>query len=228
MSTAQPTFDDVWRMFQETNLLIKELFVSQNDTDRKFQDTERLLNEKFQETAEVIKEVNKQIGDLGNRLGDFVEWTVRPAAVRLFQERGIEVHEVHQNVTAQRDDDGIQVDLLVINNDDAIAIECKSSLSVDDVDEHTERLGKLKKLLPKYADLRVLGAVAAMVLPDDVAKYAYRLKTKGHPLCYNHFFSCVGWVAVLLATQLYEERNTCHDLSVMSIRILMPPATRSP
>jgi len=29
MSTAQPTLDDVWRLFQ--------------DTDRKFQDTERLL-----------------------------------------------------------------------------------------------------------------------------------------------------------------------------------------
>jgi hypothetical protein len=155
------------RRFQETDRRFQE-------TDRRFQETDRFLKEKFQETADKIKEVSESIGDLGNRLGDFVEWTVRPAAVRLFRGRSIEVHEVHQNITAQRGGEGIQVDLLVVNDSEVVAIECKSQLSVDDVNEHTERLGKLKRLLPKYADTRVLGAVAAMVLPDAVAKYAYR------------------------------------------------------
>jgi len=94
--------------------------------------------------------------------------------VRLFQGRGIEVHEVHRNISAQRGDDGIQVDLLVVNDTDAVAIECKSHLSVDDVNEHLDRLAKLKRLLPTYTHKRVLGAVAAMVIPDDVGKYAYR------------------------------------------------------
>lgn len=53
-------------------------------------------------------------------------------------------------------------------------MECKSSLSTDNVDEHLARLAKLRRLLPRYAKARVLGAVAAMVLPDDVARYAYR------------------------------------------------------
>jgi hypothetical protein len=42
-----------------------------------------------------------------------------------------------------------------------------------DVDEHLARLSKLKQLLPKYAAIRVMGAVAAMVIPDQVARYAY-------------------------------------------------------
>jgi hypothetical protein len=99
---------------------------------------------------------------------------VRPAAVRLFRERGIEVHEVHQNVSAQRGDEGIEVDLLVVNDTEIVAIECKSKLTLEDIKEHLERLGKLKRLLPKYADSRVLGAIAAMVAPGDAAKYAYR------------------------------------------------------
>jgi hypothetical protein len=45
---------------------------------------------------------------------------------------------------------------------------------VDDVNEHLVRLGKLKELLPSYADKRVLGAVTGMVIPDYVATYAYR------------------------------------------------------
>lgn len=53
---------------------------------------------------------------------------------------------------------------------DIIAVECKSSLSNDDVDEHLARLGKLRRLLPRYAEARIMGAVAAMVLPDDVAR----------------------------------------------------------
>jgi len=178
MSTAQPTFDDVWRMFQETGRQFQELREQSKETDRRFQETERLLKEKFQETANEImkvnKELNKRIGDLGNRLGGFIEEMVRPAAVRLFRDRGIEVHEVHRDITAERGGEAIQIDLLVVNDTDTVAIECKSHLSLDDVNEHLERMEKLKRLLPKYAGSRVLGAVAAMVIPDNVAKYAYR------------------------------------------------------
>jgi hypothetical protein len=28
--------------------------------------------------------------------------------------------------------------------------------------------------MPRYADVRAMGAVAAMVVPEDVARYAYR------------------------------------------------------
>ena len=120
------------------------------------------------------KEVNLQLGKLGNRLGDFIEEAVRPSAVRLFRERGIDVHEVHQKIDAQRGNEGVEVDLLVVNDTDVIAIECKSNLSVDDVKDHLERLSKIKRMLPTYADKRIMGAVAAMVIPDAVALYAYR------------------------------------------------------
>lgn len=42
------------------------------------------------------------------------------------------------------------------------------------MDEHLERLGKFKELLPRYQLLTVLGAVAAMIVPDYVASYTYR------------------------------------------------------
>ncbi|HRX71712.1 MAG TPA: DUF3782 domain-containing protein [Candidatus Competibacteraceae bacterium] len=168
------TYEDILQLF-------REVAEAQKETERKFQETERLLKErsqdtdrKFQETDQKIKSMATAIHKLGDRLGDYIEDAVRPAAVRLFQERGIAVHEVHQNVSAQRGIEGIEVDLLVVNDTDVIAIECKSLLSVDDVNEHRERLDKLKRLLPTYANKRVLGAVSAMVIPDNVAQYAYR------------------------------------------------------
>jgi hypothetical protein len=121
-----------------------------------------------------VKEVNKSIGRLTNRLGEFVEEAVRPAAVKLFRERGIDVHEVQQNVSAKRDGEGLEIDLLVVNDKDVVVIECKSNLSIDDVNEHLNRLEKVKRLLPRYGDCHILGAVAGMVIPENVAVFAIR------------------------------------------------------
>jgi hypothetical protein len=141
--------EDIWR-------ILRELSESQKDTDRR------------------LKEVTANIGKLGNRLGEFVEESVRPAAVRLFRERGVEVHEVHQNISSKRDGEAFELDLLVVNDEDIVAIECKSNLSIDDVNEHLRRLEKLKRLLPGYANKRVFGGLAAMAVPNNVAQYAYR------------------------------------------------------
>ncbi len=168
MSTTQPTYDDIMRLLQEVSLRSLE-------TDRQFKETDRQLKEiveQSKQTDRKIKEVTKSIGKLGNRLGDFIEDAVRPAAVRLFQERGIVVHEVYQNVTMERDGEGLEIDLLVVNDIEAVGVECKSNLKVDDVNEHLERLAKLKRLSPKYRDFKLMGALAAMVIPDNVARYA--------------------------------------------------------
>ena len=182
MSTTQPTLEEIWKLFKETDEMFKETDVrfketaeSFKETDERFKETDRRFKEtdkKFKETDRFLKEVSVSIGRLGNRLGEFIEDAVRPAAVRLFQGRGIEVHEVQQNVSVQRGEEGLEIDLMVVNDSEAVAVECKSNLKIDDVNEHLERLAKLKKLLPRYASFKVMGAVAAMVIPDNVARYA--------------------------------------------------------
>ncbi len=155
------TAQEIWNMFAETNLRMQE-------TDRRMQETDR----RMQETDRVVRETSKKIGDLGNRLGEFVEYMVRPAAVRLFRERGIQVHEVHGDVSVQRDNLAAQFDLLVVNDTELVVIECKSKLGVEDVKEHLDRMHKVKVLLPKYADLSIYGAVAAIVAQGDAVAFA--------------------------------------------------------
>jgi len=99
-----PSFADVWRMFQETDL-------------------------KFKETDKAIKKVSDNIDKLGNRLGEFVEEMVKPGVVRLFQARGLKVHRTMQNLTC-RDDGGqrlAEVDLLVVDTDTALWSNAKAS-----------------------------------------------------------------------------------------------------
>lgn len=173
-AVAVPSYEDIMRLFQETALGLRELKESQKETDVRFKETDRIIKESAKQTEREIKAVNASIGRLSNRLGQFVEEAVRPAAVRLFQERGIDVHEVQQNIVVKRDGEGLEIDLLVVNDKDTVAIECKSNLSIDDVNEHLERLSKIKRLIPRYKDNNIVGAVAGMVIPENVANYAIK------------------------------------------------------
>ena len=151
---------------------IKQLF---RESDRKWQETDRQMKEtgrQMKETDRRLDRLNKQYGDLGNRLGEFVEGMVRPGLVRMFQGYGLDVRETHRDVEASRNGVAVQIDLLVVNDTDMVAVEVKSKLTFERVDEHLERLGKFRRAFPRYANNRVLGAVAAMVIPDEVARYA--------------------------------------------------------
>ncbi|MBF2056416.1 MAG: hypothetical protein IGQ45_04135 [Cyanobacterium sp. T60_A2020_053] len=136
-------------------------------------ETERILKEQAQKTDQQIKQVNKQIGTLGNRLGEFVEWQVRPSAVKLFKERNIDVHELHSNISVKREGGGLEIDLLVVNDIEVVLVEVKSKLTEKDIDQHLERLDKFKTLMPRYEQMKAYGAVGAMVVTDEVANYAY-------------------------------------------------------
>jgi hypothetical protein len=166
--------NEIWDILKENSLQIGRLQSAQLETDRILKELSAEIKETQKITAREIKAVNTSIGRLSNRLGEFVEEAVRPSAVRLFRERGIDVHEVHQNVTSDREGFAFEIDLLVVNNQDVVTIECKSNLSIDDVNEHLERLEKIKRFLPDHVNKRISGAVAGMVIPANVATYAIK------------------------------------------------------
>ncbi|AKE64769.1 MAG: DUF3782 domain-containing protein [Microcystis sp. M069S2] len=162
---------------EEIRAILKQLAQSQQELSQSQQELSQAQKEtdkQIKETDKQINRVSKQIGELGNRLGEFVEWQVRPAVVRLFQERGIDVHEFHPGISVKRDNEGLEIDLLVVNDTDAILVEVKSKLTQRDVDEHLQRLAKFKRLMPRFRDVKALGAVAAMIVPNEVASYGCR------------------------------------------------------
>jgi len=185
-----PTLEDIWRLFretaeqmketdrkfQETDRIIKENAEQMRETDRKFQETDRKIQENAAQLKQTERLLRQQVGDLTRRLGEFVEEMVKPAAVRLFRERGIDVHRIvrHLEATDEQLKLSMEIDLFVTNQEACVLIEVKSNLSIDDVNEHLERMEKFKLLFPEYANKKTFGAVAGMVISENVAKYAYR------------------------------------------------------
>jgi DNA segregation ATPase FtsK/SpoIIIE-like protein len=165
------------RMKQERAEAEQRMKQERAEAARRMRELERVVENTSREvdkTARAVHEQWKQLGALTSVLGRFVEEMVAPAVVALFTARGIGVRSVHQRVRSRRDGESMEIDVLAVDDTQVVAVEAKSQLGADDVKEQVERLGRFKTMFPHYAGCRVLGAVAAMVVPDQVARQAYK------------------------------------------------------
>lgn len=97
--------------FQETNKQLKATGLNLKETDPLQKETDR----EMQQTERKLQDVLASIGRLSNNLGEFVEAMVKPDVARLFRARGLAAHELRRGVSAQRGDESIAGDLLVVN-----------------------------------------------------------------------------------------------------------------
>ncbi|MFM8296509.1 MAG: DUF3782 domain-containing protein [Microcystaceae cyanobacterium] len=118
--------------------------------------------------------INKQLAKFSDPLGDFIAWQVYPSVFELFQEWGFDFYYISSGVSVHREAGFFDIDVFAASDSEAILIAVKTRLNQGDVDEHLQRLAKFKRLMPRFRDVKALGAVAAMVVPDEVASYAYR------------------------------------------------------
>jgi len=175
------TADDVWRLLgelteaqKETDRHMQETDRRMQETDRRIQATKRLLDTAIEENKRINRQVSKQIGELGGAWGRFVEDLVAPACEGLFVERGIPVDQVSQRVKRRRQGDTLEIDVLVVNQGHVLAVEVKSSLSVEDVKKFLVDLDKFRDFFPEYAQMQIYGAVAGIGIESEAYRYAYR------------------------------------------------------
>ncbi|MBU6229660.1 MAG: DUF3782 domain-containing protein [Cyanobacteria bacterium REEB459] len=162
------------RLFQETDRKFQETTLQFKETDRKFQETDRKIQEVIEENRRINRQVSKQISELGGAWGRFVEDLVAPACERLFLERGIPVDQVSQRTKRHHAGDTLEVDVLVVNRGHVLAVEVKSSLSVNDVKDFIADLERFTTFFPEYTGMQLYGAVAGIGIESGADRYAYR------------------------------------------------------
>ncbi|MDR1352649.1 MAG: hypothetical protein LBK05_05125 [Treponema sp.] len=124
-----------------------------------------------------IKVVNEQIGKLGNRFGEMVEYMVEPNLVAKFKELGFTFERSHQNTIIRDQEDRIiaEIDVFLENGDRTMVVETKAKPRDADIDEHIERMEKLRRYADSHNDKRkYLGAVAGVVFVESEKTYALR------------------------------------------------------
>jgi hypothetical protein len=101
-----------------------------------------------------------------------VEELVEPAVIDLFQQRGIDVKEIHPRMRTRKQGFAMEIDIFAVDDDVVVLVECKSRLSQDDVDEFIEKLQRFKLSFPHYSSYRVFGAVAGIEINEGIDRYA--------------------------------------------------------
>lgn len=172
------TLADIYALFQ----------TSQAEADRRFAEADRRLAEtnaaadrraaeadrQMQDLKRIAANTSREVAGLTTRWGQFVENLVEPSVVRLFQERGIEVQETARRMKSQRPGAAMEIDIFAVNGDVAVAIEVKSRLSRQDVEDFLARLGRFRQAFPHYAEYQLYGAVAGIEIDAGVDRYAYQ------------------------------------------------------
>ena len=108
------------------------------------------------------------------QLEESIEGIVAPGAIRMFREKGIDVRRTSTRNKVQKDGEEMEIDVLLENDEYVVAIEVKSTLNVEEVNHHLNKLEKFKEFFPRFKDYKLFGAVAGIVIDERADKYAYR------------------------------------------------------
>jgi len=190
MSENTVTLDDIFALFRESEQQRKEYQQAFEERQRAYELERKQEQEAFEErqriaaqemaelraslakTEKLVEQTNKQVGGLTSRWAEFVENMIKPAAARIFKEQGIDVHHTALRVDAQDEKGSIEIDILVENTNEVVAIEVKSHLEVRDVKRFLKVLGRFKEAFPRYQNYKLYGAVAGIKIDEKANEYA--------------------------------------------------------
>jgi len=133
--------------------------------------------ERYRKMDESYERVNKQIGKLGGRFGEMIEYMVLPNLVRKFRDLGFEFTKAYPEANIEDHENKIfaEIDITLENGDKVMIVEVKSKPKTEDITEHVERMGKVRRHGDLHGDKRkFLGAIAGMVFTDDVKTFAMK------------------------------------------------------
>jgi DNA repair exonuclease SbcCD ATPase subunit len=186
------TIADIYKLFERTEAQFAEF---QQEAERRSAEAERRnaeakaeadrrnaeadrrreeANRTMEELKKQVRETTEAVNRLTTPLCFFIEEMVEPAVVRLFQERRIDVTQTMSRLKSQRPGAAMEIDIVAVNGSELVAVECKSRLSKDDVDDFVNRLQRFKVAFPQFREFQVYGAVAGIEIDQGIDAYAYR------------------------------------------------------
>jgi len=159
------SYEQMMNLFLETRNQIREQsFEFQRNLDQSIEKSRKEFDDRFRK--------------YDSNWGRFVESLVRPGLIDLFDKHDIHLRATYSNIIEYKDNQKYyEIDLLAVNDIYAVAVEIKTTLSVEDVNEHLDRLQKIQELPPRDFNLKgkiILGAVAGISIKAEADKYAQK------------------------------------------------------
>ncbi|GHU49028.1 hypothetical protein FACS1894200_07090 [Spirochaetia bacterium] len=103
-----------------------------------------------------VRELTKNIGGINNSLGKFMEQMFSPHVWSKFESLGYDFTKGGNYKFKESGQVLAEVDIFLENGDCTMPVEVKLDLTNDDVDEHLERIDKIRVYIDKHGDKRKL------------------------------------------------------------------------
>jgi len=163
------TLDDLLKSQNEAWAAIRETQQAHKETEKAIRETQQA----HKETEKAIKETQKNIGGLNNTLGSMVEHMLTPNLPQKFKKLGYSFNRIATYKFAE----GVyaQIDGMLENGTQAVAVEVKTTLRETDIDNHLLRMEKIRKYADEHGDKRqFMGAMAATITDENTRNYALK------------------------------------------------------
>jgi hypothetical protein len=143
---TEKKFQELAESHKETDRLIKESKAEHDrmiaETDKKFQE----LAQDIKKTEQLVKELSKDLGGIGNSLGDMTEGLLTTDLLERFKEMNLDFDDALHNITVRERGTRrkvAEIDWLLLNTTIALVGESKTRMTRGDVDKHILRMKKL-------------------------------------------------------------------------------------
>ena len=164
------TFEQVWAALMEDRERQKK---SQEEADRRAQEADRSM----QKLKEQIEETSRIVGGLGNSIGGLVETLFAARLWEKFSSYPYGFKRVYQNMPVYMPDTTralTEIDILLSDDEWAMAVEVKRRILKEDVVDHIERMDRIIKYPPaEVKGKKLLGAMAGGTIDLDALNLAY-------------------------------------------------------
>ena len=174
---------------KEMNIFQKELSVAQKETFDKVSILQKATFEEISalqaDTWKQIKQVNKQLGELGNKWGTFTEGMALESIKKILLEK-FKIQVTSQNYSKRMDGESIEIDVFGYENsliNTAVVVEIKSHLREDAVEQIENTMTNFPKFFPDHADKKLYGIIACVHAPENIKNV---LRKKGIYLAVLH------------------------------------------
>jgi myosin heavy subunit len=159
---------------------MRETQEAHKETEKAIRETQEAHKKAIQETQEAhketekaIRETQRNIGGLNNTMGSLVEHIMTPSLPHKFTQFGFAFNRISTVKWAVEGCLYAEIDGLLENGTQAMAVEVKTTLRRKDIDEHLERMKRIRAYADSHGDRReFMGAMAAMVIDNDTKTYA--------------------------------------------------------
>ena len=189
MTTAEQAADEAkvltYEQFMEALTKSNKAFEKRNQAfEKKLERSRREFEEEMKRSRreyemkldESQKRIEKNLGGIGNSIGELIEEMFRAQLCDKFTELGFTVHGQAGSKTIYKDGRVVaEADDFLENGDYIILVEIKTKLTKEDVDDHIERIETFRACMDERNDNRkIIGAVAGGVVPKNMIRYAQK------------------------------------------------------